>query len=58
MRRYKVGVSLDSKNSKTVIYTIEAENYKQAELKARKQYAENHKLKSIRHVDAFGIRVS
>ncbi len=57
MRRYKVAVSLDSKNSKDKIYTIDADSIKKAELKARKLYAEDHKLKSIRHVEAFGIRI-
>ena len=58
MRRYKVGVSVMTKNDiKTKMYTIDADNVQKAELKARKLYADEHGYKTIRSVNAYGVRV-
>jgi hypothetical protein len=43
---------------KTKMYTIDADNVSKAELKARKKYADEYGYKSIRSINAFGIRVS
>jgi hypothetical protein len=58
MPRYKVGVAvMTPKDIKTATYTIDAGSMKKAELEARKRYADYLKLKSIRNVSAFGVRV-
>jgi len=42
---------------KTKMYTIDADNVQKAELKARKLYADEHGYKTIRSVNAYGVRV-